>query len=181
VRALQVLSRIGPEAAPAVPGIAELLKSGDAATKTEALFALGAIGPTAQAAVTIIADQLGDADPRVVQAAVYALGKIGPASNTALPLLSKLTQSQDELLRMTSVWAILKISPGTPQLIQQALPVLVQGLKHSREFVRIEAAMALGELGPAASSAVPDLQGAASDTSAAVRSAVSAAIKKIKG
>jgi hypothetical protein len=41
--------------------------------------------------------------------------------------------------------------------------------------------MTLGELGAQAQSALPALQTAASDSSAAVRSAVTAAIKKIKG
>jgi HEAT repeat protein len=181
VRALQVIARIGPEAAPAVPGLIELLKTADPATKSETLYALGAIGPGAAAGVGAISDQLGDTDPRVVQAAVYALGKIGPAAKAAVPTLANLVRSKDDLIRLMSVCAILRIGPLTDNLIQTALPVLSEGLKHSREFVRIEAAMALGELGPKAQGALPALQTAAGDTSAAVRSAATAAIKKIKG
>jgi HEAT repeat protein len=181
VRALQVLARIGPEAAPAVPGLIETLKNGDAATKVEALFALGAIGPKAQAAVTPISDQLGDKDLRVVQAAGYALGKIGPAAKEAIPALTKLNQSEDELLKLTSVWAVLKIAPRSDELTKNSLPILTGALKNSREFVRVEAAMTLGELGPSAAPALPALESATSDTSAAVRSAATAAIKKIKG
>jgi len=181
VRAMQVLARIGPDAAPAVPALAELLKAGDAPTKTEALYALGAVGPGAEPAVETIITQLGDTDPRVAQAASYALGKIGPAANAAIPALAKLGQSEDELLRLTSVWATLKIGPRTPEMMKNAMPILIGALKNSREFVRIEAAITLGDFGPAAGDAVPALESAANDASAAVRSAAAAAIKKIKG
>jgi HEAT repeat protein len=181
VRALQVLARIGAEAAPAAPALIDLLKSGDPATKTEALFTLGAIGPKAQAAIEPICDQLGDADPRVVEAAIYALGKIGPAAKSAIPKLANLVRSEDALVRLMAVCAILRIGPVTDDLVQTAMPVLTEGLQHRREYVRIEAAMTLGELGSQVQAALPALQTAASDSSAAVRSAAAAAIKKIKG
>jgi HEAT repeat protein len=75
----------------------------------------------------------------------------------------------------------LKIGPRTDDLVKSSLPILTEALKNSREFVRVEAAMTLGELGAGAASAVPALEAATSDSSAAVRSAATAAIKKIKG
>jgi HEAT repeat protein len=180
VRAMQVLARIGPESAPAVPGLVELLKSGEPATTTEALYTLGAIGPSAQGAVGAIVEQLRQRDPRVVQAAIIALGKIGPAAREAIPALGKLNQSDDELLRMTSVWAILKIGPPSDDLTKAALPILAAALQNNREFVRVEAATSLGELGRGAADALPALQAAANDSSPAVRSAVASAIGKIR-
>jgi HEAT repeat protein len=159
----------------------DFLKTGDPPTKVEALFTLGAIGQAAQPAVPVIITQLSDNDPRVAQAAGFALGKIGPGAKEAVPALAKLNNSQDELLRMTSIWAILKIGPPSEQLTKTALPILSAALKNNREFVRIEAAMTLGDLGKGAAAAIPDLEAAANDSSAAVRSAVTAAIKKIKG
>ena len=73
------------------------------------------------------------------------------------------------------------LSSRTDDLVASSLPILVTSLKNSREFVRVEAAMTLGELGPAASSALQALEAATSDSSPAVRSAAAAAIKKIKG
>lgn len=181
VRALQVLARIGADAAPAVPTLIELLKTGDAPAKTEALFTLGAIGPKAEAAVEPISDQLTDADPRVVEAAIYALGKIGPAAKAAVPKLEKLVHAEDSLVRLMAVCAILRIGPVTGHLVETALPVLTEGLKSQREYVRVEAAMTLGELGPQGQAALPALQTAATDSSTAVRSAATAAIQKIKG
>jgi HEAT repeat protein len=91
-----------------------------------------------------------------------------------------LNQSNDDLLRLVSVWAILKIGPPSDQLTQAALPILSTALKNDREFVRIEAATALGELGRGAASVLPALESAANDASPAVRSAAASAIKKIK-
>ena len=180
VRGLQVLARIGPESAPAVPALVELLKSADAASKAEILSTLGAIGPGAQAAVTAISDQLSDNDPRVAQAAAIALGKIGPAAKEAIPTLARLNQSNDDLLRLISVWAILKIGPSSEELTKTAIPILSAALQSEHEPVRVEAAMALGELGRGAAAALPALQSAASDASPAVRSAAASAITKIK-
>jgi HEAT repeat protein len=180
VRSLQILARIGPEAVSAVPPLVELLKSGDAATKTEVLYTLGAIGPGAGAAAGPIAEQLADNDPRVAQAAAIALGKLGPDAKEAIPALAKLQQSQDELLRLVSVWAILRIGPPSAELTQAALPILTAALKNQREFVRVEAATALGELGQGAANALPMLEAAGKDASPAVRSAVASAIEKIQ-
>lgn len=181
VRSLQILGRIGPESAPAVAALVEVLQAGDAATKTEALYTLGAIGPGAAAAVPTIANQIGDSDPRVVQAAAIALGKIGPAAKEAVPVLATLNPSKDELLRLLSVWAILKIGPPSEALTRAALPILSGALKSEREFVRIEAATTLGELGRGAAPALPALEAAGNDSSAAVRSAAASAATKIKG
>lgn len=180
VRALQVIARLGPEASQATGPLIDVLKTGDSATKTEALYALGAIGQASQEAVVPISNLLGDSDVRVVQAAIYALGKIGPAAKEAIPALVKLNQSDDELLRLTSVWAILKIGPQNEQLKKEAVPILTNALKNNREFVRVEAATTLGDLGAGASGALAALEQASGDSSPAVRSAAEAAIKKIR-
>jgi HEAT repeat protein len=180
VRALQLISRLGPEAAQATGSLIDVLKTGDSATKMEALYALGAIGPAAKDAVVPVTNRLGDSDVRVVQAAVYTLGKIGPAAKEAIPALVKLNESDDELLRLTSVWAILKIDPQDEQLKKNAIPILAKALSNNREFVRVEAATTLGELGAGAAGALPALEQASGDSSPAVRSAAAAAVKKIQ-
>ena len=83
--------------------------------------------------------------------------------------------------RLASVWALRKIGPKTDELVKDAVPVLAAGLKNPRDFVRIEAAMALGDMGKAATDALPSLEAARRDPSAAVRSAAQAAIEKISG
>ena len=126
-------------------------------------------------------DQLGNSDPRVVQAASFALGKIGPAAKAAVPALTKLNQSDDELLRLISVWAVLKIGPRTDELVKSSMPILMTALKNSREFVRIEAAMTLGELGAAAGAALPRWNRRRATAARRCEAPATAAIKKIRG
>lgn len=179
-RAMRVLAKVGPEAAPAVPELINIAKGDDAKQKIEALFAIGAIGPAAAAAAPAAVASLGHTDPQVQQTAAYALGKIGPAAKEAVAPLKQLTASKDDLIRLTAVWALLQIGPRSDDLVKMALPLLSAGLKSQQELVRIEAAMSLGELGKAAATALPALEAAGNDPSSSVRGAASDAIKKIK-
>jgi HEAT repeat protein len=181
-RALRVLSKVGPEAAPAVPALVNLLGDSDANLRTGALFTLGAIGPQAEAAVAPITKALDDSDREVKLTAGYALGKIGPAAKSAAPALMKLAATDDDDLQLTSVWALLKIDPANENHVKTAVPALAKALGDDHEFVRIEAAMTLGNLGKAAASALPALESAAArDSSSAVRATAADAVKKIKG
>ncbi|MDX1945151.1 MAG: HEAT repeat domain-containing protein, partial [Pirellulaceae bacterium] len=181
-RALRILARIGEDSAPAVPELVKLLQDADPKVRTESLFVLAAIGPKAEAAVAPATALLADPDRDVMLTAGYALGKIGPAAKSAMPALQKLLSSDDQMTHLTGVWALLKIDPKNQDLGKSAVPLLAAALKHSYDFVRGEAAITLGELGPLSASAVPALEAAAaSDPSPAVRSAAAAAIKKIKG
>jgi HEAT repeat protein len=180
-RALMVLGRLGPDAAPAVPDLIAAFKSGDAKQRTEVLFVLGAIGPKAAPAVEPVAEALADSDRDVMLTAGYCLGKIGPEAKSAAPALQKLLASDDKMAKLTAVWALLQIQPGDEALGKKAVPLLADALTHEREFVRIEAAMALGKLGKTAASALPALEAAGADHSEAVRDAVAEAIQKIKG
>jgi HEAT repeat protein len=180
-RALHVLGHLGPDAAPAVPDLVALLKSGDAKEKVETLFVLAAIGPKAAPAVEPVAGALAESDQNVKLTAGYCLGKIGPGAKAASPALEKLLASDDKMAKLTGVWALLQIAPGDAALGKKAVPMLADALTHEREFVRIEAAMALGKLGKTAASALPALEAAKGDASEAVRDAAEAAIKQIKG
>jgi HEAT repeat protein len=180
-RAMRVLAKIGPDAAPAVPELVKILKSGDAKQKAEALFVLGSIGPKAETAVPAAIAALGDADSLVKGAAGYALGKIGPAAKEALPALKGLAASGDDLQRLSSIWAMLQIGVMDDDLKRTAVPLLANALSNEREFVRIEAAMSLGNLGKASTPALPQLEKALQDPSPDVRSAAAEAIQQIRG
>jgi HEAT repeat protein len=181
-RALQVLARLGADAAPAAPELAEVIKTGTPQHKTEALYVVAAIGAKADAtAVAAAVAALGDADPQVKMAAEYAVGKIGPAAKDALPALRQLAGSDDELVKLSSVWAMLQIGTMNDEQLKMALPMLGTALSNQREFVRVEAAMSLGKLGKSAAAALPALEKALQDPSPSVRAAAAEAIKQIKG
>jgi HEAT repeat protein len=181
-RALMVLGRLGPEAAAAVPDLINQLKNDDPKVRTEVLFVLAAIGPKADAAAAPVTAALSDADREVVLTAGYCLGKIGPAAKSASSDLQKLVGSEDKMLALTGVWALLQIGPQDPALAKMAVPLLTEALRHERVFIRVEAAMALGKLGKAADSALPQLELTSTlDGSPAVRQAAADAMKQIKG
>jgi HEAT repeat protein len=180
-RAMRVLAKIGPDAAPAVPSLVGLLKDTDPAVKQEALYTLASIGPKAAEGVEPITALLKDPDRDVKLTSHYALGKIGPAAKSALPALKGEMTSDDEMVKVTAVWAMLKIDPQNQEIAAMAIPLMADVMDHPYDFIQVEAAMSLGELGPAAASAIPALEAALRDNSPAVRSAAADAIRKIKG
>ncbi len=125
--AIQLLIKIGPDAAPAVPALTATLADPEPELRRESLFALGAIGPPSAKATDKIVAKLADDDQEVRHAACYALGKIGPGAQAALPKLRTAMDSDDEFMRLAAVWASLKISPKDEELQREAVPYLVKG------------------------------------------------------
>ena len=79
-----------------------------------------------------------------------------------------------------AVWAALKIKPEDRTLFDTAIPKLRHALQRDRDIVRLEAAVALGEIGPAAKTALPMLELLAEDDpSRLVRDAAAEAVRKI--
>ncbi|CAK9067825.1 AP-1 complex subunit beta-1 (Adaptor protein complex AP-1 subunit beta-1) (Adaptor-related protein complex 1 subunit beta-1) (Beta-1-adaptin) (Beta-adaptin 1) (Clathrin assembly protein complex 1 beta large chain) (Golgi adaptor HA1/AP1 adaptin beta subunit) [Durusdinium trenchii] len=178
--AVATLQRIGPKAAvAAVPMIEAVGVADDPRLRQEVSYAIASIGPAAADATGQLVMLLGDSDPQVVYSAIYALGKIGPPANSAVPKLEGNLGSEDQFLRLFSVWALLKIEPNNEKIIQKAIPLLTEALSQLQGLGRIEAAIALGEIGPAAKSAAPALREAEGDANPAVRDAATKALEKI--
>ena len=182
-RVLEILGAIGPAAKPAVDDIIKSLADADPAVRGDAAVAIAAIGPGAAAAVPSLVKMLGDeAAPAARYPAAFALGRIGPAAKPAVEQLRALAMSSDEVLSTVALWAALKITPEDSSLFDQAIPAFRKAVRAEREIVRLEAAVALGEIGPAAASAIPILELVSEeDSSKPVRAAAAAALAKIKG
>jgi HEAT repeat protein len=177
--ALQLVIKVGPDAAPAVPAIIATLADPQPELRRESLFALGAIGPAAAKATDKIAAALTDEDTEVRHAACYALGKIGADAKAALPALQKAMASDDAFLQMAAVWAALKISPADHELRVKAVPYLIKAVTDERVHVRLEAVNMLGELGADAKKSLSALQGALEDESEDVQAAAAVALEAI--
>jgi HEAT repeat protein len=92
-----------------------------------------------------------------------------------------MSQSKDELMATVAVWALLNINPEEKTHVETAIPLLRRALRGDRELVRIEAAVALGDIGAAATAAVPILELVSEDDSSkSVRSAAAEALAKIR-
>ena len=180
---LAILAGLGPAAKPALDDIVKELDDPDADHAGEAAVAIGAIGPEAAAAVPALRRLVGDAAkaPGLRYSAAYALGRIGPAAQEADPELRKLAESEDELMATVAIWAALKVAPQDKSLFERAVPLLRRALRGDREMVRLEAAVALGDIGPAAATAIPMLELVAEDDPVkGVRNAAAEALKKIR-
>ena len=190
--ALELLAGIGAAAKPTLDQLIGILRDGDPVVAGDAAIAIAAIGPQAAAAVPELTKMLADPPaptdanagffPQQRFAAIYALGRIGPDANAAASRLRELSQSDEELLATVATWASLKISPQDSSLFESAVPLLRRALRGEREMARLEAAIALGDIGAAADSAIPILELVSEDdSSAGVRAAAAAALKKIRG
>jgi HEAT repeat protein len=182
-RVLEILAALGPAAKPAVDDMIKSLADADPAVRGDAAAAIAAIGPDAAAAVPILVKMLADEGaPLERYPAAYALGRIGPAAKPAVEQLRALATSSDEVLVTVALWASLKINPEDRSLLDQAVPALRKALRAEREIVRLEAAVALGEIGAAAAPTIPMLELVSEeDPSKPVRAAAAAALVKIKG
>jgi HEAT repeat protein len=182
LKALEVLAAIGPAAQPAVPELAALLTDTDPLVRSEAAVALASIGSEAAPAVPALEKLLGDDLPADVRyATAYALGRIGPAAKPAVPRLLELAKSSDEIMATVATWATLKIEPQDATLVDSAIPLLRKALRGDNEMARLEAAVALGDIGPRASSAIPILELVSEeDSSRQVRAAAADALVKVR-
>ncbi len=88
--AANVLARYERLAAPALPGLIEMLSDRDFQTRRAAIGAIGMIGPPAGDAVPELMRVLENDIPNERLDAAWALGQIGPEAQDAWPLLMRL-------------------------------------------------------------------------------------------
>jgi len=163
--ALGITSAIGKPAAKLIPSIIELLDSKDNELVHEAIFALAAIGaPSSVASEKILAilneSVLSkDEEARLYYAATYCLGRIGSvAGQGVLPRLKELSGSSDLMQATVAIWAVLQIAPNDKEQALKAIPLLMRALDSDNQTVRLEATIALGDLGSLAQDAVPAIE-----------------------
>jgi HEAT repeat protein len=181
--AMDILAELDAAAVPALEAMIAGLSDADPRYRSSAAMAIAALGAEAKGAVPALEKLLGDesapAEARLT--AAYALGRIGPAAVAAEPLLRRLADADDEMMATVCTWAALKIKPDDATLFDAAIPKLRRALQREQELARLEAAIALGEIGPRASSALPLLELLAEeDPSRTVRAAADEAVRRIR-
>jgi HEAT repeat protein len=145
--AAQAIGQFGPDA---IPTLAEMLSHTDKYVRRNAVWGLGKLGPTAKAVLPHLCRTLQDPDPRTASGAAQALGSMGTVAADAVPALA-------EAMRGTNIVLCRLAAKSLSQIGRPALQTLIAHLRHHDPFVRGEAAVALGWMGPAAASAVPYL------------------------
>jgi HEAT repeat protein len=150
------------------------------ASRVEAARVLAKLGPRAAAAVpdlvAVLSRLRGTEQEPLQEAIVEALGQIGSAAKTALPALAKATARTIDI--------DLAIKASTEQILNasdaQNIDVLTFQLLSRDPSLRLRAAKALGDLGPAARAAVPALVAALADTDGDARRGAIAALRLIQ-
>jgi HEAT repeat protein len=175
--AATVLASIGPDGAEAVPALTKLIHSKDPHTSREALLALGSIGPQAKQSSAEVIAVLNDSKSADRAAAAFALGKM-KSPDAVAPLKAVLEKTEDPTLQLSTATALLEIDPHE-QNLHLALPKLSMALNARHHDLRIEAAAAIGRIGPPARPTLHALRRALKDDHPDVRTEVLLAMAAI--
>ncbi len=171
--AIDALSTMGTNGANV---LAKIYKSAEPQRRRQPADALIKLGPQAVAALPVLMADLSGMDAGRTHQSVRVIGSMGESASNARAPLTQLLQHDSAVIRVQAARAIWKIDHRADAV----LPVLFAELKseafgNGRRF----AAEALGEMGPAATEAVPLLKTLLSDPRPDVRQAVAEALKGI--
>jgi HEAT repeat protein len=162
--AILSLTHIGADAKGLAPVILTMATdlSDRGPDRQHALLALGFIGANPADVLPVLTAALQDEGGRFGQyarmEAAQALGHLGPKAKGALPVLHRALADPDPQVRVDAANAVWKIERDH----RRALPVLVKealngGENGSAAAARQRAVRGLGDIGPAAKEAFPDL------------------------
>lgn len=149
-------------------------RSKDSATRNNTLTALRRLGTAAAPAVPSLIELIEHNELKMNPSVIEVFFNVGPAASQAIPLLTKATASKDAVLRVMAAVALGRIQGD----VESTFPVLISALRND-QFAkeqtwevwlpnmhiigydhRMTAAWFLGEIGPSAKDAVPELTNA---------------------
>jgi HEAT repeat protein len=176
---MAALGEIGPSALEAKPIVEQALEDGDAFLRWRAANTLCSIDPdNFDSHLERLVDLLGkDTQRESSDFAIRALGRFGPRAARATPFL--IEKLNDEKLRLAAADALSKIAED-PKTKSNIAAALAKDLKHNSIYSRDAAARLLGELGPHARVALPDLEEAAKSDDSEFAKIVRDSIAKIE-
>jgi HEAT repeat protein len=187
------LGAIGPPAEPTLPFIIEALDT--QTTRGNALTALRGVGAVAAPAVPTLISLVEGGQQKLNPTVIEILMNVGPPASNSVSLLESALESEDAVGRAMAAVALGRIK-GNPE---SAIPVLLAELRNKR-FAKEEgwvvwlpnahligfnhrqtAAWFLGEIGPPATNAVPELKNAMQDKERWLRILAARATWRIAG
>jgi HEAT repeat protein len=162
IYAVKSLARMGPAAKPAADDLKKFGQSKDRTATIWAAAALARIGVDTSANVAIVLEAMQKSQPGPVRrAAMEAAEYLGPAGKPAVPILTELlkekeaiSKSDERSVRILAVTALGKMG----ELAKDVVPKLADFLKESDENLKRAVIVALGNIGPPASSTVGRLR-----------------------
>jgi HEAT repeat protein len=177
--AIHVLNRMGTAARDASSVLVQIImdKTRDERVRYVAAYALTRVRPSGEQTVAVLVPLLQENDREMRMLAVASLGAIGPEATEAVPPLLKQYKKEDDSGRIQIIHSLGNIASD------KAVPILIEALKDKtksgRSFVREASATALGQIGPKAKAAVPDLISTLEDPEPSIRRAAAIALGNI--
>jgi HEAT repeat protein len=175
--AAEAIGKMGEAAAGARPALEKVARDEDGAVRGQAIRALGAIGRPSPAAAELVVAAFQDADPLVRAAAVESVGRWGESSEAVLSGLVPLLEDANDQVKVEAAKVLPKLAGATPTVIDGLCRRL---LDDDSAWVQVHAALALGQLGPAAVDAGGPLLRAAQTGEESVREQALRAIAMIQ-
>jgi len=164
--AAEALGKLGPAAAAAGRALERAAGDADGGVRLAAVRALGAVGGPTPEAGRVVRAALADPDPHTRAAAAEVFGTWGEADeDTRADLLGLLADANDEV-KARAARVLPKLAGATPAVVDGLTRRLAED---DSDWVRVEAARALGQLGAAAAPAGAALLRAAQTGEAGLR------------
>jgi HEAT repeat protein len=154
---VNALGNIGPEASAAVPAIRLRLKR-EVVERVEAAWALWQIEHNAAEVLPVFEEAL-DRKQTVPWVVMWYLGAMGSAAGHAVPRIEAVVEGEHEYPPRT-VWLALQ---ALARISTNTVPFLIKHLKSRDPGIRVNAAVALGNIGPPAAVSVRSLEGLLQD------------------
>jgi HEAT repeat protein len=130
------------------------LKAEDAEVRRKAALALAQMKAEAKPAVRDLAVALKDTNLQVRVAAATAIWRLGPIAKDAAPeVIRAYKEAEDEEVRLMAGYALGKIGTASKDVV----PTFCEVLRTGESKAKRQAALILGQMGPDARDAVPDL------------------------
>jgi len=122
-----------------------------------------------------LATLLSDADPAVRYWAATGLTALGDGAKSATDALLKVLRDASPDVRLAAAEALCSLGR-----CDDALPVLIEGLKHDSEWVRLRAANVLDRIDCKARSALKEMKHASKDPNRDVRKVIGHALEELQ-
>jgi HEAT repeat protein len=185
---VNTLGRIGPAAAPAVPGLVAILRGADLddGLCNDIVRGLGRIGPAAKDAVPAILAEINSPrrrpPPQIPDPyesnrtdAIGALAAVGQATPEVLEMLRGQLASTSWSVRSAAAKSLSELAGDAPAVLDDLVRLLHDEYAH----VRAQAALAISNVTADRRAVVPQLAGALADESPKVRAAAAMALQKM--
>jgi N-sulfoglucosamine sulfohydrolase len=149
------------------------LDSANAVARRRAVLSLSVFGPSAVPALT---QALSHEDAAVRYWAASELGDLGDPAAPAIQSLRELHREKSIALRMPAAYALCRVGH-----IQESLPTLLEGLRHSERGVWNSAGDFLARVGPPARAAIPEIETEAKRGADHIADICDEALRRIRG